>query len=65
MGEAIRKIPIQTGMIDPQAVPFGHSVFKTRISSAVITSTLDPWTLATRTPFYGRISVARYNMVTC
>ena len=39
-------------MIDPRVVPFGHSVVKkTRISSAVITSTLE-WTLATHTPFY-------------
>ena len=28
MGEAIRKIPAQTGMIDPGIVPFGRSVFK-------------------------------------
>ena len=43
MGEAIRKIPAQTGMIDPRVVPFLYSVFKhsTGISSAVITRTLE------------------------
>ena len=28
MGEAIRKVPTRTDMIDPRAVPFGHSAFK-------------------------------------
>ena len=53
MGEAIKKIPTRTGMIDPWVVPFRHSVFK-ELESVLIRSTLE-WTLATYRPFYGKI----------
>ena len=55
MGEVIRKIPTRIGMSDPRVVPFAHSIFKElEFSSAVITRTLE-WTLASHTPFYGRM----------
>lgn len=60
MAEAITMIPTQTGIIDPRVVPLivAQHFQITRISSAVITSTLER-TLAIHTPFYGRICMHR------